>query len=160
MKALSVLRDARAAGIEFDVVGEDVRLTAQREPPQELVEALRRHKAEIVALLSETSEPAEARPALDDGEAWRRRLRSHRDRLVRLGYAAEVASPLACGQVLNEMHRALTVTNSADLTVCAGCNQTLTGLALDTGDGRRVHNHGDHKCLVAYEGKRSKFNSF
>jgi hypothetical protein len=156
MKALSVLREARAAGIELDVVGEDVRLKADRKPPQKLVEALRQHKAEIIALLGEMAEPIEGRPALDDGDGWHQRLGSHRNRLAQLDYAADVASLLAHGHLLNDIHSALVAIKPPDPTVCAGCDQTLAGPALDTGDGARVHDQADHKCLVAYGRKWRK----
>ena len=42
---------ATAAGIEMAVIGDRVKLHAPRRPPDELVEELRRHKAELLDLL-------------------------------------------------------------------------------------------------------------
>jgi hypothetical protein len=51
MSAAAVLRAARAAGIELAIDGNDLFLDAARVPPASVVDALRRHKAEVVAML-------------------------------------------------------------------------------------------------------------
>src|SRR6516164_3960437 len=51
MSAAAVLRAARAAGIELAIDGNDLLLDAATMPPPSVVDALRRHKAEVVAML-------------------------------------------------------------------------------------------------------------
>ena len=51
MSAAAVLRAARAAGVELAIDGNDLLLDAAAVPPASVVDALRRHKAEIVAML-------------------------------------------------------------------------------------------------------------
>ena len=63
MSALEVLKAARAAGIELALDGDDLALSAASAPPAAVLDALSRHKAEIVVLL---------RPGRDgwSGEDW------------------------------------------------------------------------------------------
>ena len=51
MSAAAVLRAARAAGVELAIDGNDLLLDAATMPPPSVVDALRRHKAEVVAML-------------------------------------------------------------------------------------------------------------
>jgi hypothetical protein len=51
MSAAAVLRAARAAGVELAVDGNDLLLDAATVPGASVVDALRRHKAEVVAML-------------------------------------------------------------------------------------------------------------
>ena len=51
MSAAEALKAARAAGIELAVDGDDLVLSAASAPPAAVLDALSRHKAEIVALL-------------------------------------------------------------------------------------------------------------
>ena len=51
MSAVEVLRLAQESGIGFGVAGGDLVLDAEREPEPNVLEAIRRNKAEIVALL-------------------------------------------------------------------------------------------------------------
>jgi hypothetical protein len=53
MSAAAVLMEAKQAGVTVSVDGGRLNLEAEAEPPAHIVEQLRRHKAEIVALLSE-----------------------------------------------------------------------------------------------------------
>ena len=64
MSAAAVLRAARAAGVELAIDGNDLLLDAATMPPASVVDALRRHKAEVVAML---------RPGRDgwSAEDWR-----------------------------------------------------------------------------------------
>jgi hypothetical protein len=64
MSAREALRAARAVGVEFAVNGADLSLKAPSEPPAAILEALRRHKPEIAAML---------RPGRDgwSAEDWR-----------------------------------------------------------------------------------------
>ena len=63
MSAVATLKDARAAGIKLALDGEDLVLEAGSTPPAAVLDALSRHKAEIVALM---------RPGEDgwSGEDW------------------------------------------------------------------------------------------
>ena len=63
MSAVEALKAARAAGIELALDGDDLALSAASAPPAAVLDALSRHKAEIVALL---------RPGRDgwSGEDW------------------------------------------------------------------------------------------
>jgi len=51
MSAVDALRAARAAGVELAIDGDDVALKAASAPPAAVLDALSRHKAQIVALL-------------------------------------------------------------------------------------------------------------
>ena len=51
MTAVEALKAARAAGIELALDGDDLALSAASAPPAAVLDALSRHKAEIVALL-------------------------------------------------------------------------------------------------------------
>jgi hypothetical protein len=51
MSAMTVLRDARAAGVWIRVDGSSLVLEAEVPPPPDLLERLVRHKPEILALL-------------------------------------------------------------------------------------------------------------
>ncbi len=52
MNANEVLHAAHAAGVRVGVVGASLELDADRAPPDELLEEIRRFKPEILALLS------------------------------------------------------------------------------------------------------------
>jgi hypothetical protein len=51
MSAVEALKAARAAGLELALEGDDLALSAASAPPAAVLDALSRHKAEIVALL-------------------------------------------------------------------------------------------------------------
>jgi hypothetical protein len=51
MSAVEALKAARAAGVELALDGDDLALKAASAPPAAVLDALSRHKAEIVALL-------------------------------------------------------------------------------------------------------------
>ena len=51
MSAAEALKAARAAGVELRLDGDDLALSAASAPPAAVLDALSRHKAEIVALL-------------------------------------------------------------------------------------------------------------
>ncbi len=52
MSAVEAIRLARENGVRLGVAGVDLILDADREPAPQVLEALRRHKAGIVALLT------------------------------------------------------------------------------------------------------------
>ncbi|NQW09427.1 MAG: hypothetical protein HQ481_06035 [Alphaproteobacteria bacterium] len=56
MSAAEVMRMVRATGIRVDVEGRDLILEADREPPAAVLEAIRRHKSEILDLLAANDE--------------------------------------------------------------------------------------------------------
>ena len=56
MSAVQALKAARAAGVHLGIDGEDLVLQATAPPPIAVVEALSRHKADIVALLRPTKD--------------------------------------------------------------------------------------------------------
>jgi hypothetical protein len=66
--AREALRAAAAAGIQVAVDGKDLVWQASREPPAALLEALARHKPEIIALLSSA---AGAAPSTEEDNAER-----------------------------------------------------------------------------------------
>src|ERR1019366_5695934 len=51
MSAVEALREARAADVGIEIDGADLILRASDPPPATVIEALSRHKAEIIALL-------------------------------------------------------------------------------------------------------------
>ena len=52
MSAVEALKAARAVGVELALDGDDLVLEAASAPPVAVLEALSRHKTEVVALLS------------------------------------------------------------------------------------------------------------
>jgi len=56
MSAAEALKAARAAGVELAIDGDDLALKAASAPPTAVLDALSRHKAEIVALLRPTED--------------------------------------------------------------------------------------------------------
>jgi hypothetical protein len=66
MSAATALRSARQAGVTIATDGDDLVLQAKAPPPQAIIEALRRHKTEIVALLT----PATSGRAANACAAW------------------------------------------------------------------------------------------
>lgn len=56
MNAAEALRAARVAGVRIIVDGDDLVLDAATPPPSPVIEALKRHKAEIVALLTSNAD--------------------------------------------------------------------------------------------------------
>jgi len=56
MSAAEALRAARAAGINLGIDGDDLVLEASMPPPAAVLDAVSRHKAEIVSLLSPTGD--------------------------------------------------------------------------------------------------------
>jgi hypothetical protein len=66
MSAKEALRAARAIGVELSIEGNDLLLEAASEPPAAAVEALVRHKAEIIKLLR----PSEAVWSPDDWQLF------------------------------------------------------------------------------------------
>ncbi|MCK1407116.1 hypothetical protein [Bradyrhizobium sp. 76] len=69
MSALEALKAARAAGVELALEGEDLVLSAAAAPPEAVMSALSRHKAEIVALLRPDGWPSEEWVAFFDERA-------------------------------------------------------------------------------------------
>jgi hypothetical protein len=51
MSAIETLKAARAAGVHLGIDGDDLVLEAASAPPTAVLDALSRHKAEIMALL-------------------------------------------------------------------------------------------------------------
>jgi hypothetical protein len=66
MSAATALRSARQAGVTIATDGDDLVLQAKAPPPTAIIEALRRHKTEIVALLT----PATSGRAANACAAW------------------------------------------------------------------------------------------
>jgi DNA polymerase-1 len=56
MSAAEALQAARAAGIRIEIDGSDLVLEAPDEPPRAVIDALSRHKADIIALLRPTQD--------------------------------------------------------------------------------------------------------
>lgn len=69
MSAAQVLRLAQANGVRFSIDGSDLILDADQEPPTTVLDSIRRHKAEIVALLTTAGTSASAEAAWDP-EDW------------------------------------------------------------------------------------------
>ena len=52
MIALEILKSAEAAGVKIALDGTDLKVTAKQKPPAPILDGLRKHKAEIVSLLT------------------------------------------------------------------------------------------------------------
>ena len=77
MSAVEALKTARAAGVELALDGDDLALKAASAPPAAVLDALSRHKAEIVALLrpAEDGWSAEDWQVFFDDRCGHRRVR-------------------------------------------------------------------------------------
>jgi TubC N-terminal docking domain len=92
MSAVEALKAARAAGVELALDGDDLALKAASAPPAAVLDALSRHKAEIVALLRPAEDgwsvaPTSTPSSLEKIEAV---LRDH-------GVIVFATSPPVCG---------------------------------------------------------------
>jgi hypothetical protein len=85
VSAAEALMEARAAGIRLDIDGDYLVLQAPAPPPPAVVEALSRHKADIVALLR----PADDGWSAEDWQAF------HDERAGRLEFDAGMPRPEA-----------------------------------------------------------------
>ena len=66
MSATKALQAAREAGVTISARGDELMLEAKAPPPPSIIDALRQHKAEIVALLASR----QGRRAVRDRAAW------------------------------------------------------------------------------------------
>ncbi len=145
MSAVEAIRLAEESGVHLSVAGADLTLDADREPAPWVLEAIRRHKAGIVALLTATASDWTA-------EDWRAHfderagVAEHDGGLTRA--TAEQQAFECC--VIEWLWRSPPPASGPER--CAHCGQPLgepgrDGLPFLTGDGRHVwlHNgcHGD-----------------
>jgi hypothetical protein len=150
--AQEVVRAGTAAGANLFADGDKLSVTAPRPLPDELVEALRRSKAEILHLLSADGVDDDLRlPALDL-QWWHdffNERAAHRE--FDGGYSRVDAERLVFGEMILEWHRRYSAPR--DPHRCAGCGDDLVGeniLALC--DGARVHFDGVRgvNCITTY----------
>lgn len=71
MSAVAALDAAERAGVEITVDGATLRLQADAPPPAEVLDLLRRHKAEIILLVTDSWSPEEWRGFYDERAALR-----------------------------------------------------------------------------------------
>jgi hypothetical protein len=150
--ALEVVLAATAAGASLAVNGDRLSVTAPCPLPAELVDELRRSKADILRLLSTDRVDDDQRVPTDDTEWWLdlfNERAAHRE--FDGGYSRAEAERLAFGEMLLEWHRRYGA--RPDLHRCAGCDDQLPskgGLTLC--DGAVVHFDAVRgvDCVISY----------
>ena len=133
MSAASVLASARAAGIDFDLDGEDLLLKASSAPPAEVLDLIVQHKAEILALLRPVDEGWSVR----DWRAFfdeRAAIAEFDGGLGRL--EAERRAFDACVAEWLGRHR---VRSAPDCCLACGCGGRSTDVLLPFGGGTAGH---------------------
>jgi hypothetical protein len=153
MSASCLLDACRAAGLSLEAEGEDLFVEADCDPPAALLNELRLHKVEIVALLREpvATKPQEGPVAEPSGGAavtfvkraahWELGGRRHAE-----------AKEIAGAEIQNRWH--MEHGERVPREICAGCRRPVgTAVALDLIDGSRVHLDGANACLIQH-GKR------
>jgi hypothetical protein len=160
MNASCLLDACRAAGLSLEAEGQDLFVEADRDPPAALLDELKLHKAEIVALLREPVaaglQEGDLAQAKDTGRSpadWRD-LYDERSAIRQYygHYSRAEAEALAWGEMQNRWHAEHGERVSRDL--CAGCRRPIrTEKVLDLIDGNRVHTSDDNACL-AQQGSR------
>jgi TubC N-terminal docking domain len=148
--AQELVRAATAAGAKLAVKGDRLNVTAPRPLAPELVEELRRSKAEILRLL--TVEAGASGGHLFPAEAawWRRHFVIRTvDRELGSSRSRALAQQLAFNDLVNEWHRRHG--RQWPEWQCAGCEESIGGLAaLALADGNRVHLDEEWKCLINF----------
>jgi hypothetical protein len=136
MDGLSLLHQARVAGLRVQAAGNALKITGPRRA-EHLVKLLAEHKSAVLAAL-----------APDARSGWQERyealivLWSSRQR------SSEEAHRLAWADLQNEWH--VLHGRRWPAWQCAGCNRPLSGHpALDLPCGNRVHLE-DLECLIAF----------
>ena len=173
MIADRLIEDVRAAGYSIEIEGGDLVIEADSDPPAELVASLRRHKAEVIALLSPCQlEPrpevfVQGAPLVDsgplpaivgcpggaflaDGADWRD-LYEERCAIREFdgGHSRAEAECLAWSEMENRWH--IEHGERVPPDICAGCRRPIgSAAALDLIDGCRVHLTDDNACLIRH----------
>lgn len=153
MNTARLLETARAAGLSLEVAGGNLVVEADDDPPPELIDELRQHKAELIAVLLRVALPTPDvgnREGYQADAAWWRDLYATRTGHWFHGERRwHEAEAIAWGELENRWNLACGERASRD--VCAGCRRPIgTARALDLIDGNRVHDDPGHDCLISH----------
>jgi hypothetical protein len=144
-----LVRAATAAGATLTVRGDRLGVTAPRPLVPELVEKLRRSKAEILRLLR--TEPSDDyRDSSQDVAWWHRHFTIRTIHWELSGRRTRVeAARLAYGELLDRWRKSHGRRWPA--WQCAGCDEPIGGLsALSLADEYRVHFGEEQECLIRF----------
>jgi hypothetical protein len=144
-----LVRAATAAGATLTVRGDRLGVTSPRPLAPELVEKLRRFKAEILRLLAtEPSDDCRASP--QEATWWRRHFAVRTTHWGLSGRRSKAeAERLAYGELLDEWRKSHGRRSPA--WQCAGCDEPIGGRsALSLADGPRVHFDEERECLIRF----------
>jgi hypothetical protein len=162
MDGLSLIQEARAAGLSVAAAGDRLVIRGPRQA-EPVARKLIAHKSKVLAALAENEGvgiAADVHEGLpDDAEAEAVDLRHAYEervgiRLYDAGYTRHEAERLAYGETIEhwcERHPLRLQPGS-----CAGCGEPLATAALELPDGARVHWERDRefKCLISYGFRR------
>ena len=136
MDALTLLRDAKAAGLRVEAVGDLLKISGPRQA-ESVVKLLAEHKLAVLAALRPNAE-----------SNWAERFYARTFNWAQGKRSWEAAQCLAWGDLLNEWHERYG--RRWPRWQCAGCGKPIGGLAaLDLPDGNRVH-FDDINCLITF----------
>ena len=148
LSAAKLIEAVYEAGGAIVLTGDRIRLSAAAPLPDDLVEAIRADRDQVIQALR----PARSKtPDGDTPAAWRVWYRERIGHHLNLGRDGALAHALAWGEAENiwlRRHGA-----KPDASKCGGCGELLSGRArLDMGDGASVHwdEAAGLACLSAY----------
>ncbi len=148
--AIDLLQAATAAGAKFTVSRDRVIVSAPRPLAPELVEGLRRAKAEILRLLADDPDADEGHRSPADAAWWRNyfTIRTiHRQLSGKRGRSG--AQRLAFNDLVDEWR--VQYGRRWPVWQCAGCDEPIGGLsALALADGNRIHFDEENECLIRF----------
>jgi hypothetical protein len=157
MNASCLLDACRAAGLSLEAEGQDLFVEADRDPPAALLDELKLHKAEIVALLREPvaaglpeGDLAQAKDTGRSPADWRD-LYDERSAIRQYDghYSRAEAEEMAWAEIQNRWQMEHGERVPRDL--CAGCRRPISApAALDLIDGNRVHLDSNTNCLIRH----------
>jgi hypothetical protein len=151
MNTARLLETARAAGLSLEVADGNLVVEADDDPSPELINELRQHKAELIAVLLRVALPTPAvgnREGYQSDAAWWRDLYATRTGHWFHGERRwHEAEGLAWSELQDRWNRAHGERVSSE--ICSGCRRPIgMEAALDLVDGNRVHDRVEHDCLT------------
>jgi len=146
--AADVLGAVRAVGLSLAVDGTDLVLKSFGPPPApDVLDLVRVHKAEIIAVLTAAGAAKQPDNACVDWCGWYEERAAIRQ--FDGGHTREEAESLAWGEAEDRWH--LQHGERVPRDRCAGCRRPIgSAVALDLADGNRVHHDHANICLTQH----------
>jgi hypothetical protein len=148
VSATEALRAALAAGITVALDGESLVLEAETEPPQEVLDALSRHKLAILALLEPSREERSAKH-------WRAYFERRRIAASRNGLPREEADSLAFANCVIEWLNQHPAPSAPGRCAWCGRQETQAAVVVPFGTEPATHAWVHAECWAAWHGERT-----